>query len=210
MTWTGRSLYQNQNMVLPKSTFLNLKKSTLLLVKQTLINEIFSSEIAIFWMDNFSKVYISDYTYKLTDVPWELRNLTAVGCFISKIPLNFKYKDLTYNNPLPKDDISLWRGFFKEFKKELLESSTLTYFTGDWLQSCEPEQTSVELNLHSSFKPLELLDYNPSTLQGCLSTLKYLQKTYPSHLPFTIVVADIAFVTKWWKFCLSKNSCGNF
>ena len=66
----------------------------------------------------------------------------------------------------------------------------------------------MPLNLHSTFRPLELLQFNPSTLEGNLETLLYLKKKYPTSLPFTIVVADIAFVTKWWKYCLSATTNG--
>jgi len=39
-------------------------------------------------------------------------------------------------------------------------------------------------------------------LEGNLSTLTFLKKHYPTNMPFTVVVADIAFVTKFWKFTL--------
>ena len=68
--------------------------------------------------------------------------------------------------------------------------------------------TAHTLNLHKTFRPLELTDFSPQDLKGNLSTLTFLKKHYPTNMPFTVVVADIAFVTKFWKFSLSSTQVG--
>jgi len=175
-----------------------------------LSTEVQIADIIIFWMDNFSKVYVTDYNYKWSQVPWELRNLTASGTFIfSKASSEIlDYSQYSVTTPLPPNDLSLWKDFYKYFKEELLETKSLTYANPSWLSQVTSTSTNIKLNLHTTFKPLELLQFNPSTLQGNLSILLYLKQKYPTTLPFTIVVADIAFVAKWWKYCLSSSTNG--
>ncbi len=211
LTWTGRSLYQQQQFILPKTTYRRLKKHILETVAVQLSEELKKAEIVIFWMDNFSKIYISDYNYKYKDVPWELRNLTATAAFI--LPQSITKLDFTIlslNSPLPLNTDNTWKSFWNFFFFKVKNTKKITFTLGNWIQKYTSSNLAVNLNLHTTFKPLELLDFNPSTIQGNLSALYYLKSKYPTSLPFTIIVADIAFVTKWWKLCLTSKLPGNF
>ena len=90
-----------------------------------------ATNVSFFWMDNFSKIYITDYNYKWSQVSWELRNLTATASFIAEIVFNeiLNYGKYSLTSPLPVNDNLLWQNFFKSFKSELKEASNLTYAT---------------------------------------------------------------------------------
>ena len=128
-------------------------------------------------MDNFSKVYVTDYSYKWKEVPWELRNLTATGVFIlpKSQTLLLNYTNISLNSPLPINTHTIWKIFWKFFFFKVQKAKNFTYSSSKWIETYIPSKFAVDLHLHTTFKPLELLEYNPSTIQGTLSTLYYLK-----------------------------------
>ena len=59
------------------------------------------STVAIFWMDNFSKIYVTDYNYHLTEVPWKLRNQTATAVFLADTINALDLSKYSLAKPLP-------------------------------------------------------------------------------------------------------------
>jgi len=209
-TWTEKSLLQEQQLTLPKSTFRNLKTSCVEVIKSQLQQLLTTIPVTVYWMDNFSKVYVRDYNWKWAQIPWELRNLTAVAVFVSEIPLLQRHnqRNISFSAPLPKYNKKLWKEFYESFLEKVETSVTLFYLLESYTDLYPSATTSPKMNLHTTFRPLELTDFNPQDLEGNLSTLTFLKKHYPTNMPFTVVVADIAFVTKFWKFTLSSTGIG--
>ena len=207
-TWTGKSLLQEQQFTLPKSTFRNLKVKCVEIIKGQLQQLITTTPVAVFWMDNFSKVYVRDYNWKWSQIPYELRNLTAVAVFLSDTPLLQNTSNLSLASPLPKYSFQSWQQFYFGFLEKVENSSKLYYLQETYTDLYSSEATALSLNLHKTFRPLELTDFSPQDILGNLSTLTFLKKNYSTSMPFTVVVADIAFVTKFWKFCLSSTAVG--
>jgi hypothetical protein len=208
-TWTGKSLLQVQQFTLPKSTFRSLKVKSVEVIKGQLQQLLATAPVVMYWMDNFSKVYVRDYNWQWSQVPWELRNLTATAAFVDHTPLPLQnIQNLSYAPPLPKYSLRSWKEFYLDFLEKVENSAKLYYLAETFTDLYPAPATAVRVNLHTTFRPLELTDFSPQDIKGNLSTLTFLKKNYPSQMPLTIVVADIAFVTKFWKFCLSSTAVG--
>jgi hypothetical protein len=178
------------------------------IIKGQLQQLITTTPVAVFWMDNFSKVYVRDYNWKWSQIPYKLRNLTAVAVFLSDTPLLQNTSNLSLASPLPKYSFKSWQQFYFGFLEKVENSSKLYFLQETYTDLYSSEATALSLNLHKTFRPLELTDFSPQDILGNLSTLTFLKKHYPISMLFTVVVADIAFVTKFWKFCLSSTAVG--
>ena len=189
LTWTGRSFFQQQQLILPRTTYRRLKLKGLEIMKNDLQQQISTSAGNIFWMDNFSKVYVTNYQYSESNVPWKLRNLTATGVFlIPKLPENLQNpKNFNLNSPLPTYNLENCRIFFKKFVKTIKKGKMETFHaTNNWLKKYPSVNSAIKPQLHSSFKPLELLDFNPSNFLGCLSTLGIFKE--PMHRIYLLLL----------------------
>lgn len=111
-------------------------------------------------------------------------------------------------NPLPKYNLKSWKEFYNDFLEKVQNSAKHCYLLETFTDLYPPVPTANSINLHTTFRPLELTDFSPQDLKGNLSTLTFLKKNYTTTMPLTVVVADIAFVTKFWKFALSSTNIG--
>ena len=139
--------------------------------------------IALFWMDNFSEVYIRNYNYTTDGVPWAVRNLTATAVW------NFNFSIPGFSQ-MPLIKFHKHIGEFSLQMKLKLAKCILTLLQLFEKTSDEP----------ISFKNLKSYDNSPFSLCGILQTVVNLQQDYfPNQKIIPIFNCDIAFFKKWWQ-----------